>query len=73
MSRNAPASLPSRNATSGSTLVADDASVFAFFAIRCDSTASWFANSSSRQLPPRCADLLRRLLRQLERARRCPG
>ena len=35
-------SLPSRNATSGSISSAD-ASVLAFFAIRCDSTASWFA------------------------------
>ncbi len=51
MSRNVPASLPSRNATSGS-ISSDDASAFAFFAIRCDSTASWFAYSISRREPP---------------------
>ena len=51
MSRNVPASLPSRNATSGS-ISSDDASALAFFAIRCDSTASWFVYSISRRLPP---------------------
>ena len=54
MSRNVPASRPSRNATSGS-ISSDDASVLAFFAIRCDSTASWFVYSISRSDPPPCA------------------
>ena len=64
MSRNVPVSLPSRNATSGS-ISSDDASALAFFAIRCDSTASWFAYSISRRLPPP-ARSARRLLRELE-------
>ena len=54
MSRKVPLSLPSRNATSGS-ISSDDASELAFFAMRCDSTASWFAYSISRRLPPPCA------------------
>ena len=51
MSRNDEASLPIRNATSGS-ISSDEASEFAFFAMRCDSTASWFAKSTSRSDPP---------------------
>ena len=51
MSRNVPASLPSRKATSGS-ISSPEASALAFFAIRCDSTASWFEYSISRRLPP---------------------
>ena len=72
MSRNVPASLPSRNATSGS-ISSDEASALAFLAIRCDSTASWFVYSISRRLPAALPDLLRGLLRELEDARCCPG
>ena len=51
----------------------DEASVFAFLAIRCESTASWFAKSTSRNVPPALADLLRGLLREFEHARCCPA
>ena len=53
MSRNVPASLPSRNAVSGS-ISSPDASALAFLAMRCDSTASWLAKSTSRTVPPPC-------------------
>ena len=54
MSRKVPVSLPSRNATSGS-ISSDDTSEFAFFAIRCESMASWLVKSISRTLPPPAA------------------
>ena len=54
ISRNVPVSLPSRNATSGS-ISSDDTSELAFFAMRCESMASWLVKSTSRTLPPPAA------------------
>ena len=65
MSRNVPVSLPSRNATSGSTS-SPEASAFAFFAIRCESTDELVRELELAQAAAALADLLRGLLRQLE-------
>ena len=72
MSRNVPASLPSRNATSGS-ISSDDASALAFLRDPLRQHGELVRVLDLAQAAAALADLLRRLLRELEDAPCCPG